>query len=628
MQALRNPVVVVLGATGAGKSRLALELGKRFNGEIISADSMQVYKGLDIITNKVTPEEQEQCPHHALGMVQPLQRFTVVDFRNRVIPLIDGLLSRGRIPIIVGGTNYYIEALLWKVLLTNEESSSSESLMFETRGEVEKLRLRLKNVQDKPSQSNLQGTCSNERTPSESSKTTLESHSKIEVQQDLQIDRLHAKESIVTASQSEHAFHHECEGSDQSEMEINKSLDGSQSRGRTEMTSNQSESRLQQVNMSSDQSHVSVPNSSLSDEDKSLESSDEIPSTLNVCHDGSGSEDMVDGVIDVNVTEMESSELHGLLREVDPQMADKLHPNNRRKIIRSLQVYEQHGVCHSDLLREQRDQVGGSHLGGPLRYQDSCVFWVQTEQTVLDTRLDKRVDGMMNDGLVKELEDFHKEYNERRLAGNIKEEELYTQGIFQSIGFKEFHPYLVISEDGKKSDEGQRSLEESIERLKKATRQYARRQLKWIRNRFLKRGSNCPGVYGLDSTKPQEWDQNVLEPAARILEAVIEGKDPPISPLQCEERQGKDLSQTFVCDVCMGRQFVGQQQWTAHLKSRRHQKQARKRRLRELMEKESTKRQAAASSSSSSSSSITQTGTPTHQQEAGFSIGDTKGEIS
>lgn len=203
--------------------------------------------------------------------------------------------------------------------------------MFETRGEVEKLRLRRKNVQGRSSQRNLQGTRPNERTPSESTKATLESR---EVQHDLQIDRLHADESIVTASQLEHVFHHERESSDQSEMEINKSLDGSQSQGRTEMTSNQSGSRSKQFNMSTDQSHVSIPNGSLSDVDKSLEALDEISSTLKVCHDGSGSENTVDEVIDVDVTEMESSELHGLLQEVDPQMADKLHPNDRRKIIR------------------------------------------------------------------------------------------------------------------------------------------------------------------------------------------------------------------------------------------------------------------------------------------------------
>nr|XP_054772935.1 tRNA dimethylallyltransferase-like [Lytechinus pictus] len=597
MQAFRCPVVVVLGATGAGKSRLALELGRRFNGEIISADSMQVYKGLDIITNKVTPEEQEQCPHHALGTVHPLQRFTVVDFRNRVIPLIDGLVSRGRLPIIVGGTNYYIEALLWKVLLTEEENGSSEGLMFETRGDVEKLRLRRRVIQGIRSCGNSEGTLPQERTLSQSQRTTQEPRRKQEEQCDLQVTIPPGNDSFVTNSHSELTDHHTCEGSDQSGME--KSRDVDQSKARTEVGCDHVEPRSHQVIMRTDQSHVVLPmmhvNSGKVGQSENLKDH-----TQKGCVIGGVVKETVEEDIDVDVTKMDSSELHELLQEIDPQMADKLHPNDRRKIIRSLQVYEQHGVCHSDLLKEQRDQEGGSHLGGPLRYKDPCVFWVQTEQSVLDTRLDKRVDSMMNAGLVRELEDFHKEYNEQRLAGQIREEEMYTQGIFQSIGFKEFHPYLVIDEDRKQSDEGQRLLEESIERLKTATRQYARRQLKWIRNRFLKRGNNSPSVFGLDSTKPEEWERNVLEPATRILEAVMQGKESPISPLPCEERKVNDLSQTFVCDVCKGRQFVGQQQWTAHLQSRRHQKQARKKRLRELMEKEGSKKEASSSSVSSS----------------------------
>ncbi|KAK7124881.1 hypothetical protein R3I94_019064 [Phoxinus phoxinus] len=86
-------LVVILGATGTGKSKLAIEIGKRLNGEIISADSMQVYKGLDIITNKVTEEEQAQCRHHMISFVDPLvSGYTVVDFRNKALSLISFLI--------------------------------------------------------------------------------------------------------------------------------------------------------------------------------------------------------------------------------------------------------------------------------------------------------------------------------------------------------------------------------------------------------------------------------------------------------------------------------------------------------------------------------------------------------
>ncbi|KAG8171578.1 hypothetical protein JTE90_019437, partial [Oedothorax gibbosus] len=83
----QTPVVVVLGCTGTGKSKLAIELAKRFNGEIISADSMQVYKGLDIITNKVTEDELQEAVHHCINSEDPLDRYTVVDFRNKTLPI-------------------------------------------------------------------------------------------------------------------------------------------------------------------------------------------------------------------------------------------------------------------------------------------------------------------------------------------------------------------------------------------------------------------------------------------------------------------------------------------------------------------------------------------------------------
>ncbi|RUS86250.1 hypothetical protein EGW08_005992, partial [Elysia chlorotica] len=118
MAAIRNPLVVVLGATGAGKSKLAIEIAKSFAGEIISADSMQIYKGLDIISNKVTEEEQAEAPHHLISYLNPDHKhYNVVDFRDAALPIIDDLFSRSIMPIIVGGTNYYIESILWDFLI-------------------------------------------------------------------------------------------------------------------------------------------------------------------------------------------------------------------------------------------------------------------------------------------------------------------------------------------------------------------------------------------------------------------------------------------------------------------------------------------------------------------------------
>ncbi|GFO47983.1 tRNA dimethylallyltransferase [Plakobranchus ocellatus] len=118
MAAGRIPLVVVLGATGAGKSKLAIEIAKVFKGEIISADSMQIYKGLDIITNKVTEEEQSEAPHHLISYLEPDHKhYNVVDFRDAALPIINDLFTRSKIPIIVGGTNYYIESILWDFLI-------------------------------------------------------------------------------------------------------------------------------------------------------------------------------------------------------------------------------------------------------------------------------------------------------------------------------------------------------------------------------------------------------------------------------------------------------------------------------------------------------------------------------
>lgn len=106
-------VVVVMGATGAGKSRLAVDLASHFAGvEVVSADSMQVYGGLDVLTNKVPLHEQKGVPHHLLSVIDPSVEFTCRDFRDHAVPIIEGILDRGGLPVIVGGTNFYIQALV------------------------------------------------------------------------------------------------------------------------------------------------------------------------------------------------------------------------------------------------------------------------------------------------------------------------------------------------------------------------------------------------------------------------------------------------------------------------------------------------------------------------------------
>lgn len=107
-----NKVVFVIGATGTGKSRLSLDLAANFPAEIINSDKMQVYKGLDVVTNKVTDEERAGVPHHLLGVVDPDEDFTVADFRRRTTSTVESILGRRRLPVIAGGSNSYIEALV------------------------------------------------------------------------------------------------------------------------------------------------------------------------------------------------------------------------------------------------------------------------------------------------------------------------------------------------------------------------------------------------------------------------------------------------------------------------------------------------------------------------------------
>ncbi|KAJ3109402.1 hypothetical protein HDU97_006647 [Phlyctochytrium planicorne] len=113
-------VLAVVGTTGVGKSNLSIELAKRFGGEVINADSMQVYRGLDIVTNKVTPEEQSMAPHHLLSFVDPPNEYSVSQFE------IEEIHSRGRIPVLVGGTHYYIQAILWHSTLIRSKEKGEE----------------------------------------------------------------------------------------------------------------------------------------------------------------------------------------------------------------------------------------------------------------------------------------------------------------------------------------------------------------------------------------------------------------------------------------------------------------------------------------------------------------------
>ncbi|XP_018333826.1 tRNA dimethylallyltransferase [Agrilus planipennis] len=401
------PLVVILGATGTGKTKLSLQLAQHYKGEIISADSMQLYKGLDVITAKATKQERAHAPHHLIDVINPTQMFTVTDFKNQALKIIENLFSKNVLPVIVGGTNYYIEALLWNILIENSRESE---------------------------------------------------------------------------------VHY-------------------------------------------------IPGEGLSDK---------LPKS--------------------------SQELHKELEDIDPEMAKRVHPNNKRKIVRSLEIAKNMGVLHSEIIKQQQALTGGSSQGGPLRFFNSLILWLQCDQTTLDERLNNRVDSMVKEGLLNELLNFHKQYNDGRTSPDEKPD--YTKGIFQSIGFKEFHEYLMLNETERQSELGQKLLQEGIVEMKMVTRRFSRKQSKWIKNRFLGREDReVPPVYGLDTTDPSLWDEKVYKPARNIIDSFMEGvssTEKPLPRLQIASLpNSKD--DTYKCDVC-DRIFVGQFQWSIHLNSHKHKR--------------------------------------------------------
>ncbi|XP_012230544.1 tRNA dimethylallyltransferase isoform X2 [Linepithema humile] len=389
------------------------------------------------------------APHHMLDVVDPLNNFSVIDFRDMSLPIIDKLLARRKLPIVVGGTNYYIESLLWEILIDYPK--------------------------DPPVQADSSAPIENRRS------------------------------------------------------------DG----------------------------RYNVRDIRQNDDDDS--------------DDDDGAAPVKKLKFDARLCDESNEVLHRRLMEVDPAMARKLHPNNRRKVIRSLEVFHQFGKTHSELLEAQR-AAGGCGLGGPLRYPNTIILWLRCNNKVLGKRLDNRVDGMLEAGLVQELLDFHRRYNEHRIKTNTSPD--YTKGIFQSIGFKEFHAYLTLPEEERASEKGKKLLQQGVDYLKLVTKRYAKRQEQWVMNRLIRRSDRqVPPVYSLDCTDVTKWDCCVLEPAAAIVSAILRGEKPEQRPLNenIENQKITDSSTNIYnyCEVC-NRIFIEEDQWQAHLKGAKHMRMLKK----------------------------------------------------
>lgn len=120
----KPPMIVLAGPTAVGKTTLSLKLAKRVKGEIISADSMQVYRHMDIGSAKIMPDQMEGVPHHMIDILEPWEEFNVVIFKQKCEACLKGIYERGHIPIVTGGTGFYIQALLRDIDFTENEENT------------------------------------------------------------------------------------------------------------------------------------------------------------------------------------------------------------------------------------------------------------------------------------------------------------------------------------------------------------------------------------------------------------------------------------------------------------------------------------------------------------------------
>ena len=274
-------LLVIVGATAVGKTKLSIELAKALNGEIVNGDALQVYRDLNVATAKVTTREARGIPHHMLSFLKPNESLTVVEYRNQALKVIQDITTRGKVPILVGGTMYYVQSLIWPSLIDEEttfKTNEDHNETFQGVGEMKEV-----------------------------------------------------------------------------------------------------------------------------DDD----------------HDN-------------------DSNIYEELRKIDPDMAERLHPNDTRKIRRSLEIFHKHGRRHSELIVEQHRRDAAMQP----RF-DCHALWLDCSPKIHEERVSKRIRGMLDDGLLDEVE---------RLWSMIRSDDKAQHilgGATQAIGFKEFLPWCRLPEESR-----------------------------------------------------------------------------------------------------------------------------------------------------------------------------------
>ena len=300
---LKPNIYVIGGPTASGKSKLAVELAKRINGEIISADSMQIYKDMNIGTAKLTKEEMQGIKHHLLDFVSPEERYSVANFKTDAKIKIEEILKKGKTPIIVGGTGLYIDSMIYGIEFQDE---------------------------------------------------------KIDKEYREELNELAEKEGL--------------------------------------------------------------------------------------------------------------ERLYEEARKIDPEAMKKISINDKKRIIRVLEIYHKTGKTKTEVEKESRKNE--------IKYNYK-MFAITMNREKLYERIEKRVDQMIEQGLIEEVQSILNKYHKFPTA-------------MQGLGYKEVVEYL----------ENKLTKEEMIEKIKKKTRHYAKRQLTWFRK-------NKETIW-LDGEKPLEKNLEII----------------------------------------------------------------------------------------------------------------------
>lgn len=310
---MNNKIIAVAGPTASGKTALSVKIAKELGGEVVSCDSMQIYKGMDIGTAKPSLEERCGVPHHMIDIISPDEKYNVVSYKRDAEAAIDDILKRGRVPVLAGGTGLYMDSVL-------SNTAFSENSSFSVARE-----------------------------------------------------RL---EKLFEEKGREYIFE--------------------------------------------------------------------------------------------------------MLEKIDPEAAEKIHPNNTRRVIRALEIYETTGKTLTQANIESKR---------PEKYE-SLVIGLMWDRETLYERINERVERMMAEGLLKEVETLRKK--------GMKAE--YTS--MQAIGYKELFEYF----------EGNCTLEEAKEKIKQESRRYAKRQMTWLkRNKkinwlILQKDYNLNKIYEQSFTLIKKFD--------------------------------------------------------------------------------------------------------------------------